>query len=66
MFDYRFARNFCVNLQVVNEYAERAIKLVEDFSHITQDEEQFQFLLQSVEKHRKQFPSFTQKSLLNL
>lgn len=66
MFDYRFARNFCVNLQVVNDCAERAIKLVEDFSHITQDEEQFQFLLQSVEEHRKKFPSFTQNSLLNL
>jgi hypothetical protein len=31
MLDYRFARNFCVNSQVVNDSAERAIKLVEDF-----------------------------------
>ena len=37
--DYRVARDFCFNLQVVNDCAERAIKLVEDFSRITKDEE---------------------------
>ena len=66
IFNSRFARNFCVNLQIVNDCTKHAIKLVEDFSHITQDEEQFQFLLQSVEEHGKQFPSFTHNSLLNL
>ena len=55
MIDYRFARNFCVNLQVVNDCTERAIKLDEDFSHIIQDGERFQFLLQSVEEHRSNF-----------
>ena len=64
--DYRVARDFCFNLQVVNDCAERAIKLVEDFSCITKDEKKFQFLIQCVEDHRKNFSSFTQSSLLNL
>jgi hypothetical protein len=66
--DYRLrvARDFCFNLQVVNDCAERAIKLVEDFSRITKDEEQFQFLIQCVEDHRKNFSSFTPSYLLNL
>jgi hypothetical protein len=64
--DYRVARDFCFNLQVFNDCAERAIKLVEDFSCITKDEEKFQFLIQCVEDHRKNFSSFTQSSLLNL
>ena len=56
----------CFNLQVVNDCAERAIKLVEDFSCTTKDEEQFQFVIQCVEDRRKNFSSLTQSSLLNL
>ena len=31
MFDSRFAKNFCVNLQIVNDCTKRALKLVQDF-----------------------------------
>lgn len=51
MTDYRTVREFCFNLDVVNDCAECGIKIVEDFAAITQNEAQFQFLLQCVEEH---------------
>ena len=50
-------------MEVVNDAAERGIKIVEDFSHITENEEQFQFLLQCVEDHHKSLSSFNQSVL---
>ncbi|GBN14116.1 hypothetical protein AVEN_209191-1 [Araneus ventricosus] len=45
------------NLRVVNNTAERGVKLMQDFNGLlTVDEEQKQFLLQCVEDHRKQYP----------
>ena len=61
--EYRIIRDFCLKLEVVNDAAERGIKIVEDFSHITENEEQFQFLLQCVEDHRKSLSSFNQSVL---
>ncbi|GBN70234.1 hypothetical protein AVEN_192351-2-1, partial [Araneus ventricosus] len=44
------------NLRVVNDTAERGVKLMQDFNGLlTVDEQQKQFLLQSVEDHRKQY-----------
>ncbi|CAF3748530.1 unnamed protein product, partial [Rotaria socialis] len=44
-------------LQVVNDCAERGVKLMEDFNNILKnDEEQKQYLLFVVEEHRKRFP----------
>jgi hypothetical protein len=44
-------------LRVVNDFAERGIALIQDYnSAITTDEEQKQYLLQTVENHRKMFP----------
>ena len=40
--------------------AKQGIKIVEDFSHITENEEKFKFLFQCVEDHRKSLPSFKQ------
>ncbi|GBM23580.1 hypothetical protein AVEN_196653-1 [Araneus ventricosus] len=46
------------NLRVVNDTAERGVKLIQDFNGLlTVDEEQRQFLLQCVEDHRKQHPA---------
>lgn len=51
-------------LRVVNDAAERAVKLVEDFHGlITADEEQKQFLLRCVEEHRNLYPDCRKNTL---
>lgn len=57
---------FVKNCKVVNDIAERGIKLISDFAHKTHDEDQRQCLLQVVESHRKQFPDFKKSTLSNL
>ena len=53
-------------LKVVNDAAERGISLIEAFnSAITIKEEQKQFLLQVVEKHRKDYPNANKSTLLH-
>ncbi len=57
--DFLFARNVVAHLNVVNDGAERAVKLVEDYcDKVTKEPEARQKLLQSVEHHRKQFSEF--------
>ena len=52
------------NLRVVNDTAERGVKLIQDFNGLlTCDDEQREFLLHCVEDHRKQFPDCTKTSL---
>ncbi len=46
MSEYQLMRDFCFKLEVVNDGADSGIKIIEDFSHITENEDQFQFLLQ--------------------
>ena len=51
-------------LSVVNDYAERGVSLIEEYSgRITRDEEQLQFLLQLVADHRKIFPNALKQSI---
>ena len=46
------------NIKVVNDCAERGVKLIEDYGNIiTQNEDQMQYLLQVVATHRQQFPN---------
>lgn len=53
------------NICVVNDPAERAVKLITDFNRsLTHDEEDKQYLIQVVEKYRKMYPSHTKSSLL--
>lgn len=55
------------NICVVNDPAERAVKLITDFNRsLTHDEEDKQYLIQVVEKYRKMYPSHTKSSLLDL
>ena len=57
---YTFARN----MKVVNDTAERGVKLISDFLNTTtKDESQLQYLLQAVEAHRDKFPNFNKKTL---
>ncbi|KAK4026902.1 hypothetical protein OUZ56_015926 [Daphnia magna] len=41
-------------MEVVNDSAEREVKLITDFRNVVHNEEQQQFLLQVVENHRQQ------------
>lgn len=52
-------------LKVVNDAAERGVALIQSFnSVITNQEEQKQYLLQVVEKHRQTFPNANKSTLL--
>ena len=55
------------SLKTVNDAAERAVKLIQDYAtSITKDEEQKQFLLQAVEHHRKMLPDMRKGSIRKL
>lgn len=54
------------SLKVVNDIAERGVSLISSFNSVlTNQEEQKQFLLQVVEKHRQQYPNPNKKTLQN-
>jgi hypothetical protein len=58
------AERFVRSVKVVNDAAERGVKLISDFATIvTTDPEQRAWLLQGVEHHRKLFPTFDKKTL---
>lgn len=62
--NYQHAKQVINSLTVVNDPAERGVKLIEDYSgKLTKDEEQLQFLLQVVSEHRKNYPNHTKKSI---
>ena len=51
-------------VKVVNDAAERGVKLISDYANIiTSDPEQRAALLQGVEKHRSEFKDFDKKTL---
>ena len=61
--DYRQAKETVAALRVVNDCAERAVKLATDFNMaLTHDEEQRQLIFQVVEHHRKLIPAPLKKS----
>ena len=53
---YKRLQSFLSNLTVVNDRAERTIKLIQDFVGSCQDEELRQNILLSVEQKRKDVP----------
>ena len=56
--EYRLGCERSSSLRVVNDTAERGVKLFEEYNHaITKDEEEKQFLLQVVEANRKDVPT---------
>ena len=63
--DYRKVRDFVKNMEVTNDCAERGVKIINDFKDIAQDEEQRQFALQVIAKHRQQVPTISKKNLSN-
>jgi hypothetical protein len=51
-------------VKIVNEAAERGIKLISDFLTITTaDAQQRTWLMQGVEHHRKLYPAFDKRAL---
>lgn len=61
---FQKAKQCAESLRVVNDVAERGVKLIQDFNlSITRNEEQKQYLLQVVSQHRALFPE-AKKSLL--
>ena len=55
--EYKSMKQIIENLQVVNEAAERGVKLCHDFLGVTKNEKRFQDVLQVVESSRKQVPN---------
>ena len=54
-------------MKVVNDTAERGIALMQQYnSSLTKNEEQKQFLLRLVERHRKTFPSSAKSTLMKM
>ena len=64
--DYCKLRQFVSNVHVINDIAERGIKLITDFIGHCHDESQRQALLQVVESHREQFPDYSKSTLAKL
>ena len=61
---YLKAKSQLGTLKAVNDIAERADKLMQDFHGLlTADEEQKQYLLRCVQEHRKLFPDYKKATL---
>lgn len=64
--DFQIAEIFVRSVKVVNDVAERGVKLISDFATIiTTDPVQRQALLQGVENHRQKYPDFKKTTLCN-
>ena len=64
---YQSASEFATNLACINDCAERGVALIQSYNAtITKDEEQKQYLLQVVEKHRRDFANCNRDSLLKI
>ena len=62
--DYYLARAKVKQVYVTNDHAERGMALVKDFTgRLTKDEDQQQFLLQSVADNRKRYPQALKHNL---
>lgn len=62
--DYLRALKIVENLRVVNDTAERGVKLIQDFNILlTKNEEQKQFVLQAVDECRRLYPDVKKSTL---
>ncbi|XP_076298843.1 uncharacterized protein LOC143217957 [Lasioglossum baleicum] len=63
--DFKIGMNIVQGLKVVNDIAERGVKLMEDYNQLlSRNEEEKQYILQTVMEYRKQYPDATKQSLL--
>lgn len=64
--DYKAAVQKCQDVQVVNDSAERAVKLITDYNRsLTHDEDDRQYLLQVVEFYRQKYPDYKKSTVSN-
>ena len=57
MEEFQHSKKFVSSLRVVNDTAEREVKLVQEFnSSITKSEDQKEYMLQVVSQHHSMFP----------
>jgi hypothetical protein len=64
--DYQEGRQISTHLRVVNDTAERGVKLFKNFNRaLTKKESCFQDLVVSVDQHRKSRPDFKKSTLVN-
>lgn len=64
--DYHLGLSVVRRMQVVNDFAERGVALIQNYNSIlTKDENQKQFLLQVVESHRKRFPDARKSTIIS-
>jgi len=62
--DFVNAKNIMNSLTIINNTAERRVKLMDDFNaSITLDEEQKQYVLLCVQEHRKTYPNRKKSTL---
>ncbi|XP_044596983.1 uncharacterized protein LOC123273609 isoform X2 [Cotesia glomerata] len=61
---YQKAILFLSKVRVLNDTAERGVSLISEYNlTLTKDEEDFQYLLQSVKKHREMYPNCNKTDL---
>lgn len=65
--DYEKGLDFCKNLFVVNDTAERGVRFMQDYNRLlTLSEEEIQFILLLVDSYRKKYPTYTKTSLMTV
>lgn len=63
--DYNKAKQIVSTLHVVNDTAERGVKLMQDYNNVLcRNENEKQFLLQVVDANRKKYPSHDKNKLI--
>ena len=64
---YYLMRDTVTGMKVINDVAERGVKLIQDFADsVTKSEPQLQSLLQLVERHMRTYPDFRKFTLSEL
>lgn len=61
---FKSLKEEAMKLRVVNDTAERGIALIQTYKSLTKDEDQKQYLLRLVDKHRKACPHPTKQALM--
>lgn len=64
MDEYVKAQSLLRELKVVNDTAERAVKLMSDFNNkLTCNEDQYQYIMLCVKEHREMYPDVRKSTL---
>jgi len=61
---YKRGKEVVDGLKVVNDHAERAVKLIQDYNKIVRSEQHFPDLLLRVNDHRKSFPDCKKSTIV--